>query len=161
MKIEHSIAPVFDKNSKILILGTMPSPKSRELGFYYSHKQNKFWKILFELYNMKESDCIDEKKKFLIDKNIALWDVLKSCDIEKADDSTIKNAVPNDFSIIFNKAEIKKVFTTGKKAFELYKKHCAKYGYEPYYLPSTSPSNCRIKYENILEEYKIILDFLQ
>ncbi|MDR2939503.1 MAG: DNA-deoxyinosine glycosylase [Clostridiales bacterium] len=160
MEVIHTISPVFDENSKILILGTMPSPKSREVGFYYGHKQNKFWRVMSDLFNMGALDTIESKKKFLLDKKIALWDTLKSCDIDKADDSTIKNPVVNDFSIIFDKADIKKVFTTGKKAYALYTKHCLKFNKGAFCLPSTSPSNCRLKYEDLLAQYKIILDYL-
>ena len=158
--ITHTFSPIYNKNSKILILGTMPSPKSREVGFYYTHPQNRFWKTISEVLNTTFPETIDDKINFLHKNEIAIWDVLASCDISGADDSSIKNAVVNDFTEIFDTADIKAVFTTGKKATDLFKKLCAKkYGFEPIYLPSTSPANCRMSQEELTEAYRVILNF--
>ena len=158
----HPLLPVYDKCSKILILGTMPSPKSRENGFYYSHPQNKFWRIICELLNYPLVSTPDEKKALLLKSNIALWDVLKSCNIVGADDSSIKNPKVNDINIILNNANIKAVFTTGAKSTALYKKYIyPETNVSSIYLPSTSPANCRIPYEKIKDEYKVILEFLK
>lgn len=161
-KIVHTIKPVFDHNSKILILGTMPSPKSREQGFFYMHPQNRFWKVLPALFDESIPKSIDDKKTFLLKHKIALWDVLKECSIIGADDSSISNTIPNDFSEIFSSAKINMVFTTGAKATALYKKYYTQKYDIPYQgLPSTSPANCRYyNLEKLIKEYSIILQYL-
>ena len=106
-RITHAFNPVFDIESRVLILGTMPSPKSRELGFYYSHPRNRFWPVMAEIFGEEQPKNPNEKEDFVLRHKIALWDVLKECDIDGASDSSIKNAVPNDLSIIFDKAERK------------------------------------------------------
>lgn len=159
--IVHTIKPIYDKKSKILILGTMPSPKSREAGFYYSHPQNRFWTTMAEVLNEEAPITIEEKIKFLHSNRIAVWDVLASCKISGADDSSIKDIVVNDFTKLFEAAPIKAVFTTGKKATDLFKKHCEhKYGIKPIYLPSTSPANCRMSQQELTSAYRLISDVL-
>lgn len=161
-RITHAFDPVFDSESRILILGTMPSPKSRELGFYYSHPRNRFWPVLAEIFREKVPQTPEEKNEFCLRNKIALWDVLKECDIEGASDSSIKNAVPNDISIILNSADIKAVFTTGTTAAKLYKKFIEPETEVPAkVLPSTSPANAKIKFEELAEQYKIILEYLK
>lgn len=166
--IVHPLEPVFSSTSRILILGTMPSPKSREYGFYYMHPQNRFWKVLPAVFNeqFKYSNtdglyAIKERKDFLFRHKIALWDVLHSCDIKGAGDSTIKNPVPNDFSLILNVAHISKFFCTGATAYKFYTKLCStKTGIAAIYLPSTSPANQgRWPTEKLIEEYRKLLDF--
>jgi len=141
--VEHPWEPIYDKNSKVLILGTIPSPKSREVGFYYGHPQNIFWKTVAEVLGKEEPDRnMESMKKFLLENRIAVWDVLKSCEIKGASDSHIKNAIPNDFGDILRTANIQKIFTTGKTATKLFNQCCAKdVGMEAEYLPSTSPAN--------------------
>lgn len=161
-RITHAFSPVFDSESRILVLGTMPSPKSRELGFYYSHPRNRFWPVLAEIFGEKVSGTPEEKQDFCLRNKIALWDVLKECDIEGASDSSIKNAVPNDMRMIFEKAPIKAVFTTGTTAAKLYKKFIEPETKVPAItLPSTSPANAKIKFDELCEEYKIILEYLK
>ena len=156
--ITHTIEPIYDINSKVLILGTMPSPKSREVGFYYSHPQNRFWKTIAEVLDVEYPVTIEDKKNLLYVHGIALWDVLASCKISGADDSSIKDAKVNDFTELFKAADIKAVFTTGKKATELFKKYCEdKYGISPIYLPSTSPANCRMSQQELTNAYKVVL----
>ena len=121
-RIAHPFEPVVTPKSRILILGTMPSPKSREQGFYYGHPQNRFWRILMDLFNEPMKDTISEKLEFLRTHHIAIWDVFSSCDIKGADDSSIKNAMPNDLDRIFNIADINAVFTNGQKASTAYKR---------------------------------------
>lgn len=143
MMIEHTLKPIYDKNSKVLILGSIPSIKSRKVGFYYAHPQNKFWKILAKIYNENIPNNKKEKITFLKKHNIALFDVLKSCDIKSSSDSSIKNPIPNDLTPILNKTNIKTIFTSGKKAYNLYQKYCyPKTKINAIYLPSTSPANC-------------------
>ena len=158
-RITHAFSPVFNNESRVLILGTMPSPKSRENGFYYSHPRNRFWPVMAAVFEEKTPITPAERTVFLLRNKIALWDVLKECDIEGASDSSIKNAVPNDLSVILNSADIKAIFTTGTTAAKLYKKHTEpKTGIAAISLPSTSPANAKISFEALLEEYKIILD---
>ena len=154
-----SFKPVFDSTSTILMLGTMPSPKSREVGFYYSHPQNRFWRIMAELFQTDVPASTDDKTRLMLENRIALWDVLAACMIKNAEDSSIKEAEYNNFSIIFSVADIRAVFTTGKKAFDLYSKHNASKTHPPIYLPSTSPANCRLPYAEIAESYRRILSF--
>ncbi len=133
--IYHPLKPIYDKNSKILILGTFPSVKSRAANIYYGNPQNRFWKVLSIVLNLPFPETREDKIKFLLNNNIAVWDVISSCNIENSDDSSIKNPVPNDFSVIFNSANISQVFTTGKKATELYARFT---GRNSIYLPSPS-----------------------
>jgi double-stranded uracil-DNA glycosylase len=159
--VEHTLEPIYNANSKILILGTMPSPKSREYGFYYSHPQNRFWRIISDLYGQPLPVTNEEKTSLLLQNNIALWDVLKSCRIEGADDGSIRDPVPNDISGLLAQTNIRVVFTTGTKAFAFYRRFCLKSaGIEAIALPSTSPANCRhYDYERLKAEYRIILDY--
>ena len=180
--ISHPIPPVWDSKSQILILGTMPSPKSREIGFFYMHPQNRFWSVISEVYGkkfeyknngIKDTDnsdpdrlaAISERRDFLLSHHLGMWDVLASCKINGAADSSIKNAVPNDFTEILEKSQIHQIICTGKTAFNLWQKKCAVL-YEPRYnltvhcLPSTSPANAQWSKEKLIEEYKAILKLL-
>ena len=161
-KITHPFAPVYNAQSKILILGTMASPKSREYGFFYGHPQNSFWRVLANILDAELPETVEDKKYFLFEKKIALWDVLHSCDIIGADDNSIKNPVVNNFSEILNISEIKNIFTTGKTATKLYDKYCFKDTQIPaFYLPSTSPANRKYyNFDKLYEEYKIIKKLL-
>ena len=156
-KIIHPLKPIFDTNSKILILGTMPSVKSRENNMYYSHPKNRFWKVLADIFNEEIPLSNIEKENFLLKHNIALWDVLKSCKIKGSSDSSITDPIVNDFNIIFNKCNIVAIFTTGKTSTKLFKELTGK---ESIYLPSTSPANCKISFNDLVKEYKKILTYL-
>jgi len=155
-KVTHdSIQPIYDKNSEILILGSIPSPKSREYGFYYGHPQNKFWRVMSEVYGEQLPESIEAKKEFLYRNKIALWDVLESCYIHGADDSSIREAKANDIRKILKKTNIKSIYTTGRKAYELYNRLCfPATGIEAILLASTSPANCKVKYNELLKEYQ-------
>lgn len=155
--ITHMLKPVFDARSRVLILGTMPSPKSREAGFYYGHPQNRFWQVLSCVLETALPTDTAEKRELLLRHRIALWDVLQSCDISGASDSSIKNPVPNDFDRIFSQADIRMVFTTGKTAERFFRRFCRR---DCHCLPSPSPANCRVKAEELTEEYRCILPFL-
>lgn len=160
--VYHELEPVYNRNSKILILGTIPSPKSRKFGFYYSHPQNRLWKVLAQVFNLPEPESREQKLRFLEDHHIAMWDVLQSCTIKGADDSSITAAVPNDINRILAEADIRAVFTTGKKATDLYRKLCLpETGRPSVYLPSTSPANCRnYTLETLAGAYRTILEYL-
>ncbi len=162
MLVKHTLEPVYNNNSKILILGSIPSVKSREYNFYYAHKQNRFWKVLEIIFNEKILDNIEYKKEFLYKHNIALFDVIKSCEIIGSKDSTIKNVKANNINKIIKNSNIKTIFTTGKKSYNLYMKYCYKNTkILPIYLPSTSPANIgNYSLEDLVNEYKIILDYI-
>lgn len=150
--IGHPIAPVYDENSKILILGSFPSVKSREAGFFYGHPQNRFWQVLAEICGTDKPDTIEDKRTFLLKNQIAVWDVIKSCDIEGSADSTIKNVTPNDLTQILSNADIKQIFVNGKKAEQLYKKYIQPViGKEAVCLPSTSPANAAWNVERLVK----------
>lgn len=161
-RVEHTLQPVFDENSKVLFLGTMPSPKSREKGMYYGHPQNRFWRVMAEIFQSELPQGAEECKKFALEHNFALWDVLKSCTIRGAEDASIKNPEPNDISLILNTADIRLICATGQKSFQLYRRFIfPKTGIEIKPLPSTSAANCRnYNFDSLVEEYKIILDYL-
>lgn len=160
--VEHTLAPVYDSDSLVLILGTMPSPKSREYGFYYSHPQNRFWRVLADLYTSPLPSSPQEKTDFLLLHRIALWDVLKSCRINGADDGSIEEPVPNDIAGLLSKTKIKAVFTTGTKAAALYKHFCESTAGQAIPLPSTSPANCRhYDYMKLKKAYQILLPFTE
>jgi len=157
---QHSIEPIYDKNSRVLILGSFPSVKSREEGFFYGHPQNRFWKVLAEVFKKDVPTTIEEKKLLLIENNIAVWDVIKSCDIEGSSDSSIKNVVANDLSVILETADIKQIYVNGKKAEQMYKKYIfPQIKREVICLPSTSPANAAWSLEKLVEQWgKICLN---
>ncbi|MDY5212060.1 DNA-deoxyinosine glycosylase [Intestinibacter sp.] len=159
--VKHEIPPIFDKNSKILVLGSFPSVKSRESQFFYHHPQNRFWKVLSSVIGVDTPTSIEEKKKFLLDNNIALWDVIDSCDIEGSSDSSIKNVVANDLDKIIENCNIKQIFCNGGKSYELYRKYCEKdTNLKAIKLPSTSPANARFSLEKLIAEWNIILNYI-
>ncbi|MBQ7031213.1 MAG: DNA-deoxyinosine glycosylase [Bacilli bacterium] len=156
-KVYHTFDAFYNSDSRILILGSMPSVKSRELGFYYMHPKNRFWQILSIVFNEYIGKSIDDKKQFLSKHKIALWDVIESCDIDGSSDSSIKNVIVNDIKSILDKTNIKYIYCTGKKAFELYNKYCFNNTkVSAVYLYSPSPANCAISLDKIVENYKVI-----
>ena len=160
--VTHEFDAFFDKDSRVLILGTIPSPKSREQGFYYGHPQNRFWKVLADVLDEEFPQTVEERKGFLKRNHIALWDVLESCEIKGASDVSIRNARPNDMNRILQEADIRAIFATGAKAAQLYKKLCfPECGVEAVRLPSTSPANCGCSYEKLREAYSQICDYVR
>lgn len=158
--VRHTIDPVFDADSRVLMLGTMPSPKSRETGFYYGHPQNRFWKVIAALFDEPVPEGNDQKRDLALRHGIALWDVLSECTIEGASDGTIADCVPNNIGSILAKAPIQAVFCTGAKAAELYGKYCEpQTGVACTRLPSTSPANAAKSLEQLVEAYRIILPY--
>lgn len=157
----HTIPPVFNRNSKILILGSFPSVKSREAEFFYGHNQNRFWKVLANLLNESVPENTEEKKQLLLNNGIALWDVIKSCTITGSSDSSIKNVVPNDIEPILQTANISQIFTNGSTADRLYKKHIYLFTQiKAIKLPSTSPANAAFTLDKLLREWNVILKYL-
>jgi len=159
--MQHTIPPVYNSNSKILILGSFPSVKSREAGFFYGHPQNRFWKLLASIFNSQTPVTIKEKSSFLLSHKIALWDVIASCNITGSSDASIKDVLPNNILPILSAAPIKQIFTNGKTADSLYKKYMLpNTKLNSICLPSTSPANATWTLEKLLTEWKRILDFI-
>lgn len=157
----HPIPPVYDKESKILILGSFPSVKSRESNFFYGHKQNRFWKLISLLLNENEPKTNEEKKDLLLKNRIALWDVVESCDIEGSADSSIKNVKPNDISFILENSKVERIYVNGRTAEKYYNKYIKPtLGKQAYCLPSTSPANAAWGMEDLLEAWQIIKENL-
>lgn len=157
--IEHPINPVFDSSSEILILGSFPSVKSREEGFFYGHPQNRFWRVLAAVLGENTPNTVYEKKAFLLKNKIAVWDVIKSCEITGSSDSSIKNVVTNDLNRILSKADIARIFVNGKKAEQLYKKYIYKdIGLDATCLPSTSPANAAWNMDRLIEAWREITE---
>ena len=157
--IVHSFEPVYDKDSEILILGTLPSVKSRENNFYYGHKQNRFWKVLATLLKEPVPDTIEEKKAMLLAHRVALWDVIQSCDIKGSSDSSIKNVQPTDIGMILEKTNVTQIYANGNKAGQLYKRYQFPVtGIEATVLPSTSPANAAWSFDRLCEAWRVILE---
>lgn len=155
--IVHPIPPVFDENSKVLILGSFPSVKSRENAFFYGHPQNRFWKVTAAIFNEEVPETNAQKEAFLLKNGIAVWDVIKSCIISGSADSTIKNVTPNDLSKILRVSKIVKIFANGKTAENFYKKYLEeKTGIKAVLLPSTSPANAAWNLEKLIKEWEKI-----
>lgn len=154
-KIQHPFEPICDKSSRILILGSFPSVKSREQSFYYGHPRNRFWYVLSGIYGEKTPLSVDERKAFLKEHGIALFDVIQSCEIVGSSDSSIKNALPNDIHSLIEGTSIEKIITNGRLAHKLYEKHIAENVAIPEVcLPSTSPANAAFSLERLIEEWK-------
>lgn len=153
--IQHTFAPVYNESSKILILGSFPSVKSREQGFYYGHKQNRFWKVLSHILSCPEPLTIEEKKHMLLSHHVAIWDVIASCDIIGSSDSSIKNVIPADIGHIVKNSEIKHIYSNGKTSERLYRKYIEPQLHIPTTaLPSTSPANAAYSLECLQQIWK-------
>lgn len=156
--IEHPLKPIYNNDSKILILGTMPSVKSRELNFYYAHPQNRFWIVLEKVFN----ESIINKVEFLLKNNIALRDVIASCEINGSSDNSIKNVIPNNIKCLIEKTNIKYIFTTRKTAYNLYNKYLLDTtNIEPISLPSSSPANAKFSIDDLVMAYSVIKEKLK
>ena len=158
MKVIHPIKPYYNSDSEILILGSMPSIVSREKGFYYMHPQNRFWPILECVFNDTIKDnTIEAKKEFLLKHKIALWDTIKSCEIDKSSDASIKNIQVNNINKLLKETNIKYIYTLGKKSYDLYNKYIyPSTKVAATYLYSTSPANCAISFDKIVDNFKVI-----
>lgn len=157
----HPFAPVWDAHSRVLVLGSFPSVRSRQVGFYYGHPQNRFWKLLALLMDAEVPDTIPEKRDFLLKHRIAVWDVIHSCTIEGSSDSSIRDVVPNDISMILEKTQITTIFTNGRKAHSLYEKYmypvCDIHAVK---LPSTSPANAAFSLERLKSAWQPVCESL-
>lgn len=159
--LEHEFAPEYHEDSKILILGSFPSVKSRELSFYYGHPQNRFWKVIATVVQEAIPQTLDDKKSLLQNHHIALWDVIQSCDIIGSSDSSIKNVEVTNLSLILNSCNIKQIYVNGKTAEKLYHRYSEKITKRKAIpLPSTSPANATFSLQRLVKEWEIIREFL-
>lgn len=158
--ISHPIPPVYDSNSKILILGSFPSVKSREGRFFYHHPQNRFWKVLAALTDSPVPQSIEEKTALLLQNHIALWDTIQSCEITGSSDSSIRNVIPNDLRPILEVADIRQIYCNGGTSHRLYQRYLyPELGRAAVKLPSTSPANAAWSLERLIGEWQQILVF--
>ena len=159
--LNHAIDPVYDSHSRILILGSFPSVKSREQQFFYGHKQNRFWRVLARVLDCAVPENVEEKRDMLLAHHVALWDVIASCEITGSSDASIRNVRPNDLSHIFDVADIQAIYTNGSKAYQLYQKYIFPInGREAYTLPSTSPANAGYSLDRLVEAWSVISEKL-
>ena len=157
--VTHEFPALYDRNSRVLLLGSIPSPKSREQGFYYGHPQNRFWKVLAQVLGEAVPETIPQKKAMLKRHHVALWDVLESCTIVGASDTSIEDVVPNKIGDLVKASKVTRIFCTGATAHKLYQKYCAgDVGMDAVKLPSTSPANCAVSLEKLVEAYRAIVD---
>jgi hypoxanthine-DNA glycosylase len=153
--IIHPFDPLYDEHSKILILGSLPSVKSREQGFFYGHPQNRYWRLIAAIFDEPVPQNIEEKKALVLNHHIAMWDAIYSCDIIGSGDSSIKNVVPTDLSKIIRNSDIKRVFCNGKTSGAVYHKYQEPLlGIEATVLPSTSPANAAWSFERLVEVWR-------
>lgn len=153
----HNIPPVYDENSRVLILGSFPSVKSRETAFFYGHPQNRFWRVLAAVLGCETPVTVDEKRKMLLAHGVALWDVVASCEITGSDDASIGSVTPNDLTEILAAAHISRIYANGGRAAELYRKYILPAtGIEAVRLPSTSPANAGWSFERLLAQWQAV-----
>lgn len=156
--VVHNIPPLYDSESRVLLLGSIPSPKSREAGFFYAHPQNRFWKVLSAVLGEDLPATTDEKRAMCLRHHIALWDTIARCDIAGASDTSIKNAVPNDIGRLLRETKITRIFATGGKSAELYRRLVEPQIHIPItQLPSTSPANASWSLARLIDAYRVIL----
>ena len=157
--IIHPIPPLYDANSRVLILGSFPSVKSREAMFFYGHPQNRFWKLMALLFDADVPSTVEEKKRLVLSHGIAMWDTIHSCTITGSSDSSIKDVVPNDLSMILNNSRVKRIFCNGAASHRLYQKYIYPINNIPAQkLPSTSPANAAWSLDRLAEAWRIICE---
>lgn len=159
--IHHPFPAVYAPDSRILILGSFPSVKSREQNFFYGHPQNRFWRVMAALLGAETPQTVEEKRAFLLAHRIALWDVIASCDIAGSSDASIRNSAPNDLSPILRSAPIRQIFTNGGTAHRLYRKLIYPLtGREDVCLPSTSPANAARSLDALIGQWQVVREIL-
>ena len=153
-RVSHTFDPVYDEHSRILILGSFPSVKSRERSFYYGHPQNRFWKLMANLLHVPIPETIEEKKDMLLSHGIAVWDVIAACDIKGSSDSSIRNVIPADINRVLRAADIEVIIANGDTAYKLYRKYCEPHtGRVAVKCPSTSPANAIFTLDRLMEAW--------
>ena len=157
--IIHPSPPLYDANSRVLILGSFPSVKSREAMFFYGHPQNRFWKLMALLFDAEAPSTVEEKKRLVLSHGIAMWDTIHSCTITGSSDSSIRDVVPNDLSVILNNSRVKRIFCNGAASHRLYQKYIYPINNIPAQkLPSTSPANAAWSLDRLAEAWKVICE---
>ena len=153
--VVHTFGPLYNENSGILILGSIPSPASRAVGFYYGHPRNRFWQMLADLYGMPLPESIEEKKALVLLHGLALWDVIEECDIIGASDSSVKNAVPTDIPSLLGKTQVRTILCNGALSKKIYDQYqLPRTGIPAQKMPSTSPANAAWSLERLKEEWR-------
>ncbi len=152
--VTHPFGPLYDQNSRTLLLGSIPSPKSREIGFYYGHPQNRFWPVLAAVFGEPPPQTIAQKRALALRHGVALWDTLACCEIRGASDAAIRNPVANDIASFLKETQIQSIFCTGAVSFRWYEKLCRpKTGLAAVKLPSTSAANAAWSFERLVSAY--------
>lgn len=154
MRIDHPIAPLYSPDSRILILGSFPSVKSRQAQFFYGHPQNRFWPLMAALCHTPVPQNVEEKTSLILSSGFALWDVIASCEIIGSSDSSIRDVVPNDLRPILQGSQVKRIFCNGTTSYRLYERHTYPItGIHAQYLPSTSPANAAWSLERLTKAW--------
>ena len=156
-RITHPFGPLFSRESRVLILGSFPSVKSREQNFFYGHPQNRFWKVIAALYGRETPTGIPEKKELILSHGLALWDSIASCVITGSSDASIRDVRANDLRIILDHSRIERIYCNGRKSHEMYCRYILPdLGREAVCLPSTSPANAQWSLEKLIEAWSVI-----
>lgn len=159
--IVHPFPPLCDGRSEILILGSFPSVKSREQRFFYGHPQNRFWRLIARLFEEEIPLTVDEKKSLVLRHHIAMWDTIRSCTIAGSSDSSIKDVVPNDLSVILEHSQVSRIFCNGAASYHLYMKYIySNTQIKAQKLPSTSPANAAFNMDRLVGAWKVIKDYV-
>ena len=160
-RVRHTFGPLYDAHSRVLVLGSIPSPRSRAVNFYYGHPQNRFWPVLAAVLGEPRPETVEEKRALALAHGVALWDTLASCEIRGASDAAIRNPEPNDIAALLAKTQIHAVFCTGAVSYRLYTRLCEpQTGIAAKKLPSTSPANAAWSFEKLLCAYRVIAEAL-
>ncbi len=160
--IVHSLPPIYDGDCRVLINGSMLSPKSREFSLYYGHPQNRFWRVICALWGDSVPETNEEKHDYVLAHKIALWNVIAECDIKGASDATIKNVIPNDMNEIIGSSNVSAIFNLGRVADSLFMKYCKPNIKIPVIskcLPSTSPANAKWSFEALVSEFQVLKEY--
>ena len=156
-RLSHPFGPLYSEHSRVLILGSFPSVKSREQNFFYGHPQNRFWRVIAAIYDSPVPETIAEKKDLIISSDLALWDSIASCEIKGSSDSSIRNVKANDLSIILDNCDIEQIYCNGRKSYDLYEQYIEpKTGKRAICLPSTSPANAQWSLDRLIEAWSVI-----
>ncbi|MBR3054073.1 MAG: DNA-deoxyinosine glycosylase [Firmicutes bacterium] len=159
MELQHPFGPLYNENSRVLILGSFPSVKSREQNFFYGHPQNRFWKVVAAVFGRPVPVSIDEKKALILESGLALWDSIASCEITGSSDASIRNVRTNDIGVILDSCRIERIYCNGRKSHELYQRYIMpRTGREAECLPSTSPANAQWTLDRLTEAWRVIGD---
>ena len=159
MKLDHPFGPLYDENSRVLILGSFPSVRSREQNFFYGHPQNRFWKVVAEVFGQPVPQTVEEKKLLILDNGLALWDSIASCEITGSSDASIRNVRANDIGVILNSCSIERIYCNGRKSHEMYERYIEPgTGREAVCLPSTSPANAKWTLEKLTGAWSVIAE---